>query len=397
MILLVPCLMGIGLGIFTGLVPGIHVNTVTIFLLSAMLPFEPMFLAVAVISMAITHTFFDFIPSILLGAPDPETALAVLPGHRMLLKGLGVEAIYLTIVGGLLAVAFSVLTLPLIVLLIPFIYGNIHNYIHVALILILASMVWSERKKMWGLYIFALSGALGLLTLNTALIPGRMALLPVFTGLFGISTMAISLLNNKTIPRQKMTFGHVSFSDAFKATVKGVVSGVVVGTLPAVGSSQAALLSYQFTKRADARSFLISVGAINTVVAMFSLVSLYTISKARSGAAVAVQAVLPNFRMAELLILVASILVAAGLSSIFLLRFTKNIVKFIQRLEYRKMTYLVIAFLVVFNFVMAGWLGLLVLFTSTCIGLLAPLVGVKRTFGMGVLMVPTILFYSGLV
>ena len=59
-------ILGILFGTLTGLVPGIHINLVGISLvaLSASLlsPINPVYLAVFIVAMAITHTFVDFIP-----------------------------------------------------------------------------------------------------------------------------------------------------------------------------------------------------------------------------------------------------------------------------------------------------------------------------------------------
>jgi putative membrane protein len=181
-----------------------------------------------------------------------------------------------------------------------------------------------------------------------------------------------------------------------KGSLKGILSGALVGTLPAVGSSQAAVLSHQLSRRkgSDDREFLVSLGAVNTIVAMFSLISLYTISKARSGAAIAVQQLLPAFELPQLLVLASVTLAAAGISSLLLLKSTRHMVGFIQKINYRKATVLVIVSLVALTFWFTGPFGLLVLFTATSIGMLPPLLGVKRTFGMGVLMLPVILFYA---
>ena len=83
-------LVGIGFGTLTGLVPGIHPNTVFALLLTSAATLQaigPIYMAVFIVSVAISNTFTDFIPSIIFGAPDPATALSVLPGHRMLLAG----------------------------------------------------------------------------------------------------------------------------------------------------------------------------------------------------------------------------------------------------------------------------------------------------------------------
>ena len=61
-----------------------------------MLALSPVFLswgiplsavAAIIVSTGTVHTFLNYIPSALLGAPDGDTALSLLPGHRMLLSG----------------------------------------------------------------------------------------------------------------------------------------------------------------------------------------------------------------------------------------------------------------------------------------------------------------------
>ena len=63
-------LAGIGIGIFAGLTPGIHVNTLIPLLLTllAFVP-NPYYLAVMIIAVSITEMFIDFIPSIFIGPP----------------------------------------------------------------------------------------------------------------------------------------------------------------------------------------------------------------------------------------------------------------------------------------------------------------------------------------
>ncbi len=95
--ILLAILLGILAGIITGLTPGIHINLISVMLLSVspvLLKYtNPIALAVFIIAMSVTHTFLDAIPSIFLGAPESATALGVLPGHRYLLKGYGLMAV----------------------------------------------------------------------------------------------------------------------------------------------------------------------------------------------------------------------------------------------------------------------------------------------------------------
>ena len=81
---------GIFAGTITGLIPGIHINLIGVFLISLstslFISINPVFLIVFIASMAITHTFVDFIPSVFLGCPDTDTELSILPGHELLKK-----------------------------------------------------------------------------------------------------------------------------------------------------------------------------------------------------------------------------------------------------------------------------------------------------------------------
>ncbi len=99
--ILLAIFVGILFGTLTGLIPGIHINLVGIFLVSLsatlLLKLNPIYLIIFITAMAITHTFIDFIPAIFLGCPDGETELSVLPGHELLKQGKGYEAVLLSV------------------------------------------------------------------------------------------------------------------------------------------------------------------------------------------------------------------------------------------------------------------------------------------------------------
>jgi putative membrane protein len=106
-------LLGILFGTLTGLIPGIHINLIGVLLVSASVSLffsiNPVYFVIFISSMAITHTFIDFIPSIFLGCPDTDTELSVLPGHELLKKGQGYQAILLTCYGSLAAIFILIL------------------------------------------------------------------------------------------------------------------------------------------------------------------------------------------------------------------------------------------------------------------------------------------------
>ena len=101
--LIIAMLFGLMSGIFTGLIPGIHVNLISILVLSfsaILLQYvSPIIVSVYILSLAISHSFLDSLPSIYLGAPDEAQALNVLPGHKLLNRGEGHNAILCTVIG----------------------------------------------------------------------------------------------------------------------------------------------------------------------------------------------------------------------------------------------------------------------------------------------------------
>ena len=390
--------LGIALGVFTGLIPGLHVNTVAVSILSmgALKLADPYAIAALVIAMAITHTVFDFVPSIVLGMPEPGTALSVLPGHRLLMEGRGVEAIYLTALGGVVSVLLSVILLPVLIIVIPTFYQNIQTHIHWLLLIVAFAIILSEAgtRKAHAFVCFMLAGALGFLVLNTFILPSHLLFFPLFTGLFGLPTLLISLNNKTSMPKQDLGFPKIKKRLALMGTAKALFSGMLVGTLPGVGASQATVLTKQITRKDDHREFLISMGGINTIVALFSLVSLFTISRPRSGAAVVVQQVLAGFGTNELFMLAAIALMSTGISALLLMKTTKKLVYSLQRVNYSALTIGIMIFLLAVTIIFTGPVGVTVLFTATSIGLLAPLFGVKRSNLMGALMLPLIIFYA---
>ena len=124
-VLLLCLLSGVLVGIATGLIPGFHPNTVFTLVAMSVFLFQGLgneALLVFAVSLAVANTFVDFIPSILFGAPEEDSILSILPGHRMLLNGRGYEAVFLTVVGGLGSMVLVVTGLPFLFFILPIVY-----------------------------------------------------------------------------------------------------------------------------------------------------------------------------------------------------------------------------------------------------------------------------------
>ena len=111
--LLASFFIGLFLGCMTGLIPGFHVNNVALIALSLSplavnlgIPLSAV--AAIIVAMGTVHTFLNYIPSALLGAPDGDTALALLPGHRMLLAGKATKGVAYSARGSQLGMLLSV-------------------------------------------------------------------------------------------------------------------------------------------------------------------------------------------------------------------------------------------------------------------------------------------------
>src|SRR5690606_30305948 len=115
-------------GIFSGLTPGLHSNNFAALLLAispALLRvgLDPLDLATAILAASVSHTFLDIIPSIFIGAPDADTALAVLPGHEMMLEGRGIEAVRLSALGS----ASSILVALVLIVPLSLLFGRFYD------------------------------------------------------------------------------------------------------------------------------------------------------------------------------------------------------------------------------------------------------------------------------
>lgn len=385
-------------GVFTGLIPGIHVNTVIVIVLAmsgALLEiFGHQALIAFIVAMALTHTFLDFIPSILLGAPTEDNVLSVLPGHRLLLDGRGYEAIRLTSIGGVGTILLASLSLPLLLVLIPILYSGIKAYLPYILMLVLFFIVFSEnnnRKRFYTAVLVIYSGIFGQLVLESNILNPQVVLFPVLTGLFGISTLLFSLNLNSTIPPQ---WFEVHKGWYFRGIIGGTLGGILAGVLPAVGSSQSAVLIQQAMKNEnDERDFLVALGGVNTSDSIIAILALYIIGNPRSGASIAVEKLVPQMDTGGLLLILGTVLFSTFFAVFLTLNIAKIMILQIERIDYSRLTRGILVFLVILIVAFSGFTGLVIAAVGTSMGIMAHASGVRKSSLMAVLIVPTIIYF----
>jgi putative membrane protein len=389
--------LGVLAGITTGLIPGLHINLVALILFGIspfLLGITNVIVVVAfIISMSITHTFTDFISATYLGAPSDDTALAVLPAHKLLLEGKGHEAIRLTLIGSLLCLIIIILLSPILIIIVPFIFKYLKGYMGWILLVIVLFMVFKENSihsKTWAFVVVLMAGSLGLIVFSMPNL--KDPLLPMLSGLFGLSVLFISLTQKVSVPLQHISETiNVKVKNLSKAIGSGIFSGSLISIFPGLGPAQAAVLAGQIVRRIDIYSYLILVGGINTVSMILSLITLFTIQKARNGSIIVVQQLLQVIDINMLMLFLAIAMIAGSIATFFTLIISKIFSKVMNKVNYSLLSLIIILFIIFMVFYFSGFIGFIILVVATAIGIIPNVVNISRSISMACLIVPIIL------
>ena len=410
--LLIACLIGVTCGAVTGIIPGIHVNTVGAFIFASsnflLNSVSPEFLAVFLISMSISHSMIDFLPSMFLGVPEEGTVLSILPGHYLMLQGRGREAIRLVTVGGFGSLIVTIVLLPLFAMFLPPLYCAMKPYIYLILILAVVYMIIRLNKDTylmaWSAFLFVLSGLMGWVMLNTPISP-NVSMLTMFSGLFGVSTLVYSISQNSVVPAQDSFQKLRIDKKILRGIFAGGIAGSILGFLPGMGPAQGSILAQELSGGGDIgenrEGFLVAMSGVNVSDALFSLIAIYLIGNPRSGIAVYIDKLIQNFDLNYLLIFIFVSLIAVSLSIFFCLKLGDIMIININRIDYTKLSKLVIVFMsflvLFFAFLEKSNIlyVLLVFITAISLGLIPHYIGVNKSNLMGCLIVPAIIIYIG--
>lgn len=403
------------MGIVSGLIPGIHVNTLAALLLAsypsieAALPLEPEASAVAVaccvMSASVVHSFLDFVPSVFIGAPDSEDAISVLPGHRLLLAGRGMEAVRAAAIGSLVGCSAAV------VLAVPLQWVLIHGAdellsMMTPAVLVVASMalVIGEIRRgtgTWGPFLFILSGLLGLgcmvLPIGTeGIIGGGSVMMPLLTGLFGIPVM-ISGSSGGRVPPQT---DRIRDPVGLRPGLKGIVMGTAAGWFPGITSTVGASLSAMVLPERRASGFISMVASIGSVTAVLSLVTLSVSGSGRSGTALVIGEIigdsLSGFATHSFMMVLLSAAFGSLAGYVLTIMFGKLFSDAVEAIDQRTLSRTVLLALIALTIALTGPSGLLVLIISASVGMIPRYAGTGRIILCGCLILPVLVFKAGL-
>ena len=423
--------LGALLGCLTGLLPGLHSNNVATFvggnpglLLGVATsglggtgdPGWDLAGAAAIIACAVAHTIANIVPSVFLAIPDGDTALSVLPGHRMALAGRGHEALRLSVTSSLASLGMALaLVVPVrMAMVIPGgLYDRLMTWLAPILLLVSVLLVLREgrgegragaiggwRASVAAMAILLAAGVLGQVALFEA-----EAVAPLFIGLFGIPLLlaAISGASERATPIEVAGMDDGVGRMPWSSVVRGTLAGTVVGWLPGVSSAQATILAVtgddvrEVGDDDGARRFIAGVSAVNTANVVFNLVALATLLRIRSGAtsvggglrgwsdAPWGEGALPGMPVALLL---ASAAIGGLLAVPITLRAGKGVSKLLPLLSDRRSLVVLSLILVAACVAWGGWFAGLVVLASTALGVIPPLLGLMRVHLMGAVSLP---------
>ncbi len=391
--------IGLACGVISGLIPGIHSNTMA----GIMVGISPALiafigaegLAAALISMLISHSFLDLIPSTFFGVPDSGTALSVLPAHALALEGKGEEAVRLSAIGCAYGVIFGVPVSVIAYFVLVQIQSSIDWFTGPVLVLIMGLIIIQEESVIWGLLLFVSSGLLGLFAFRYQYLVWGMngestVLMPLLTGLFGLSVLISS--SHAPVPRQRFSDLGLESGKILYASLSGTVAGLLVGWLPGLSTASAtAVINARIKYDTNRRTYLVAAGAAACANVVVGLAAFYGIERTRNGVMVMISSLdPPSFWVLLLVTVTAS--VAAYLITLWLATYAR----WFSGVDGKKLNTLVSGFVIILCGFISGPFGLFILACATGIGLIPVLLNLSRVTCMGVVTLPVILYSLGL-
>ncbi len=393
---IIAALLGILTGTFTGITPGVHINLVASIIAGSITALQarvaPFDIGVFLLTMSITHTFLDAIPSVFLGVAEGSELLSLLPSQRLVLQGRGRVAVLLLTIGALGCLMLGIALVPVFVHVFPPIYTVLKPHTWLLLSIVLAWMVLRERNantRFWSLITIASSGVLGLIVLRTLHLDDP--LLPMLSGLFGTSALAHTIVSATQLPPQEdAVLPPTKRSQTGLALLSGTLAGSVIALLPGVGPAQAAVAARTVLPSIADDAFLILVGGINTVNMALSLVTMSTLGFARNGSLAVMLSIVHRPTDLELLQYCALALIAGGAATVLTLWSARAMGALLPRINYRMVSACVLLFVTALVVWRSGPLGLLVLLVATATGLVAVLTKAPRHHLMACILIPVI-------
>ncbi|MGD9780757.1 MAG: tripartite tricarboxylate transporter permease [Kiritimatiellia bacterium] len=408
--------------------PGLHVYNVMGALVLGILALEgtahaipPEVYVPAFTGMVVGWAMLNTIPAVLLGTPDESAMFTVLPGQKYLMAGRGFEGTMITAVGGLAGAFFLVCVVaPFAPRYLPVsqqvLKGNMHWVLWVIITFMLMSewpkggnrgpAGWAKFYDAWktllaGLATFLLAGLLGFILLTRSPVNHEVAfqnIMPAFVGLFAVPWCLLNMISAADVPKQKTAKSLAINGDVVLRSVwSGGLGGGIAAYFPIVTGGVGGMLAGHACAQRDERIFIMGQGVSKFIyyVGAFMLMFVPGLYLTRGGGAWMVRALYTPTGISDYYLVLGSIAISAAISYLMMEPLAKLTLKFIDRFDYRHVSTVALAIIVVMVVAVTGWVGLFIALVGTGIGLLPVLFGSRRLNCLGILLLPIACNMSG--
>jgi len=145
----------------------------------------------------------------------------------------------------------------------------------------------------------------------------------------------------------------------------------------------------------SSKEFMVSINSANTANAIFSLIALFIIGKARSGAMVAIDQLVnvSEWDYSIIILLLIVIIFVSAISYFTTIYLGDRISGFLSGINYSKLCATVLVGLAALVFIFTSWFGFIIFLISTPVGMIASYAKIRKINAMGVIMLPVILYF----
>ena len=386
--ILISIILGIILGIITGLIPGIHTNLIAslalLFQTRLTDAFAGIQIIITLIIMLIIATYLNIIPSLLLGIPDPDNTNMIRQLHKSILDGKAYTIIKQISISLLISSIIFILLTPLLYLIITN-TKNLTQFIPIILILIILLNLRTEKRKTLAISVILIAGILGILIFSISEL--EEPLLPLLSGLFGVPGIILTIKEKPKLKKQFFpTFTKIP--NQIKTIPIYPLLAAFTSFIPAISSSQVTSI---IKRKKDNYVILTSVFTITTV--LVSIITVYSVNKARNGVVLSLAQFVKSLNEINILIIILTIVIAAILGSLLLIKLSKIILSNIEKINLKIISISVLILIIFVTFMLSDFYGLIVIIITTSLGLLTTKLELNRNYLMAALVIPTIFYF----
>jgi len=282
------CLLGVSLGTFIGVLPGIGSLTTIALCLPLTFHLEPLLGLIMLAGIFYGAQYGSSTASILLNVPgSAPAAITCLDGYPMSRQGRAGIALFITTIASFIGGSFAIL---LLVFFAPVLAGfaisfSAADYFSIMILALTAASTLSVGSPMKGLAMVTFGLLLGMVgtdinsgqfrfTFGIPALTDGINLVALAMGLFGVAEI-LNNLNEGKVPqagKEKITFKQMMPTrDDWKAfrysCMRGSVIGSFIGMLPGTGPTIATFMAYAGEKKLSSKPEKFGQGAVEGIAA----------------------------------------------------------------------------------------------------------------------------------